>query len=44
MTIDDVKEMGVDRFCMVIKTALWSELITGEEAIGLIREFWRLLK
>jgi len=41
MTIDDVRDMGVDRFCAVIKVALEARRITGEEAIELIREFWR---
>ena len=44
MTIDDVREMSVDRFCAVIKAALWSGMITGQEAIELITEFWRELK
>lgn len=44
MTIDDVKNMDVDRFCTVIKVALEAGRITGTEAIGLIVEFWRKLK
>jgi hypothetical protein len=44
MTIDDVRGMGVDRFCAVIKTALEAGQITGREALDLIREFWRELK
>jgi len=44
MTIDDVKDMDVDRFCAVIKVALEAGQITGGEAIGLIKEFWRELK
>ena len=41
MTIDDVRNMSVDRFCAVIKTAVWSGMITGGEAIELIKEFWK---
>jgi len=44
MTIDDVKNMSVDRFCAVIKAALEAERITGKEAVELIKEFWRELK
>jgi len=44
MTIDDVRDMSVDRFCAVIKAALEAERITGKEAIGLIVEFWKELK
>ena len=44
MTIDDIRHLGVDRFCSVIKAALEAEMITGKEAIGLICEFWRKLK
>jgi len=44
MTIDDVRDMGVDRFCTIIMTALEAGRITGEEAIGLIVEFWKELK
>jgi len=43
MTIDDVRNMSVDRFCAAVKAALWSGLITGTEAIDLICEFWREL-
>lgn len=44
MTINDVKNMNVDRFCVVIKVALETGYITGQEAIELIKEFWRMLK
>jgi hypothetical protein len=44
MTIDDVRDMSVDRFCQIVKTALEAEQITGQEALDLIREFWRELK
>lgn len=44
MTIDDVRDMGVDRFCAVIKAALEAGRITGGEALDLIREFWKELK
>ena len=43
MTIDDVREMTVERFCAVIKAALWSELITGGEAIELIKLYYLTL-
>ena len=43
MTIDDVRNMSVDRFRAVIKVALWAGRITGGEAMDLIREFWREL-
>ncbi|MHA1146454.1 MAG: hypothetical protein ACTSRW_17080 [Candidatus Helarchaeota archaeon] len=44
MTIDDVRDMGVDRFCAVIKVALEAGQITGKEAFELISEFWKELK
>ena len=44
MTIDDVKNMSIDRFCAVIKAALEAKRITGKEAVELIKEFWRELK
>ena len=40
MTIDDVRNMSVDRFCAVVKAALWSGLITGGEAIELIKLYY----
>jgi len=40
MTIDDVRDMSVDRFCSIIMTALDAGQITGGEAIELITEFW----
>lgn len=43
MTIDDVRDMGVDRFCTVIKVALESGLITSKEAINLIKLYYKNL-
>jgi len=44
MTINDLRQMDVDRFCSVIRVAFEAGRITGQEAIELIKEFWRKLK
>jgi hypothetical protein len=40
MTIDDVKDMNVDRFCAVVKVAFEAGRITGVEAIELIKLYY----
>jgi len=40
MTIDDVRNMNVDRFCQVVMVALEARRITGVEAVELIKLYY----